>query len=154
MFYFITLIHILNHTFDLDSLRLKKQTLTVYSLLLLKAECESGGRLRQSRLDERRGDPPSLATVPPGHLSLGAVQQEGSQPGSADSLFGNAAYPRCRWAKGVGRARRWEDRPKLRTGLGGKPLENKGETLEGGSAQWVRWKIISDLIILCLIFQL
>lgn len=62
-----------------------------------QAEHQWGGRLRQDGLDERRGHAPSLAGLPPGDHSLGAVRQEGSKPGSADSLPGNAADPR-RWS--------------------------------------------------------
>lgn len=93
-------------------------------LPVLKAERQSGGRLRQSLLDERRGDPPSMATVPPGHLSLGAVQQEGSQHAPADSLFGNAAHPRSWWANDGGRADSLEDRQKKGPGQG-KPPERE-----------------------------
>lgn len=75
--------------------------LCVYTIL--KAKQQSRGRLWQSHMDNWCGDPPSLAAVPPGHLSLGAVQQERPQPRSADSLFGNTAYPWRRWAHKGGR---------------------------------------------------
>lgn len=79
------------------------------SLLLLSvasgSRINSTSSLLKGRVPVRRkattkslGDTPSLASVPPRHLALGAVQQEGSQPGPADSLLGDAAYPRCWWA--------------------------------------------------------
>lgn len=63
-----------------------------------QAEHQRGGRLRQDGLDERHGHAPSLAALPPGDHSLGAVRQDGSKPGSADSLPGDAADPQRRSA--------------------------------------------------------
>lgn len=59
----------------------------------LQVEHQRGGRLRQDGLDKGRGHAPSLVALPPRDHSLGAVRQKGSQPGSADSLPGDAADP-------------------------------------------------------------